>query len=81
MIKQNMNEQIIGNTLTTQQMHEMIEQIKNVNENSKKISIMKDKYYLFCPSSFTNNDRGIWAAVVMAEDKGVISKHNFPCLT
>ncbi len=78
MIKQNMNEQIIGNALTTQQMREMIEQIKNVKENSKKISIMKDKYYLFCPSSFTNNDHlfihALYNAMEVMHERPSVSK-------
>jgi hypothetical protein len=42
--------------LTIEQMNELLEKLKNTQDNSEKISIMEAEQYSFLPSCRTNNN-------------------------
>ena len=69
---------MIENPLTVCQMNEMINQLKNVKDNTEKISIMKDKYYSFCPSSYTKEHHhfthALYNAIMVLHEKPSVSK-------
>jgi hypothetical protein len=69
---------MIENPLTINEMHKMIIDIKSIKNNKEKISYLKDYYYLFCPSSYTNNNHvfmhAMYNAMEVMHEKPTVSK-------
>jgi hypothetical protein len=64
--------------LTNKQMHELIDQIKDVKDNSQKLLIMKERYYSFCPQVYTNNNHlfihALYNSMEVLHERPTVSK-------